>query len=229
MFFLYFSYCCFQTIYKRLYKNSGREKGTLRFFREKLNRRNVTVDVKHYEDCEQLFFSVCLCFVVEALLEFFQMSDAKQKPTANGPHSVYCLTEAYHKSYVNDILDKFMHEFVLIGDDDMSLSKDGIWCYGVMVLTSFGRFWCWQILRMLLPLSMVNTCLPLGNSCWFTFFQILVLMNFQLKCSLTSCSAMFCCQKLKLTAVSGLLQLIGQVVPERTLKLTYFKKIEMPR
>ncbi|CAB3996161.1 Hypothetical predicted protein, partial [Paramuricea clavata] len=46
--------------FQKLYKNSGREKGTLRFFREKLNRRNVTVDVKHYEDCEQLFFSVAL-------------------------------------------------------------------------------------------------------------------------------------------------------------------------
>ena len=96
-------HCCFyiyeivvfQTIFKRPYKNSGREKGTLRFFREKLNRRNVTVDVKHYEDCEQLFVSVGFCFVVEALLEFFQMADTKQKPTANGPHSIQRLTEAY--------------------------------------------------------------------------------------------------------------------------------------
>ena len=114
-----------------------KREGYSQIFREKLNRRNVTVDVKHYEDCEQLFFSVGLCFVVEALLDFFQMSNAKQKQTANGPHSVYCLTEAYQKSYVNDILDKFMDEFVFIGDDDMSLSKDGIWCYGVNIIRSF--------------------------------------------------------------------------------------------
>ncbi|XP_028412644.1 uncharacterized protein LOC114535543 [Dendronephthya gigantea] len=47
-----------KSVFKRLYKNSGRENGTLRYFREVLNRRNVTVDVKHYEDCEQLFMSV---------------------------------------------------------------------------------------------------------------------------------------------------------------------------
>ena len=37
----------------------------------------MTVDVKHFEDCEQLFLSVGKCFVVEALMEFFQMNDAK--------------------------------------------------------------------------------------------------------------------------------------------------------
>ncbi len=72
---------CFfvQTVLKKLYKNSGREKGTLQYFREKLNWRNVTAGVKHYEYCEQLFFSVGKCFVIEALLEFFQMDSTKHK------------------------------------------------------------------------------------------------------------------------------------------------------
>ena len=43
---------------------SGRERGTLRYFKEKLNRKNVTVDVKHFEDCEKLFLSVGSCFVI---------------------------------------------------------------------------------------------------------------------------------------------------------------------
>ena len=68
-------------MFKRLYKSSAREKGTIRYFREKLNRRNVTADVKHFEDCEQLFMSIGKCFVVEALLEFFQMADTMQKPS----------------------------------------------------------------------------------------------------------------------------------------------------
>ena len=51
------------------------------------------MDVKHYEDCEQLFYSVGKCFVIKALLEFFQMDDAKCKPTANGPHSVQVFNE----------------------------------------------------------------------------------------------------------------------------------------
>ena len=49
----------------------------------------MTVDVKHYEDCKQLFFSVGKCFVIEALLELFQMDNTKHKPTANSPHSVH--------------------------------------------------------------------------------------------------------------------------------------------
>lgn len=134
-----------QTVFKKIYKNSGRERGTLRFFREKLNRRNVTVDVKHYEDCEQLFYSVGKCYVIEALLEFFQMADTKHRPAANGPHSVYVLSEEYRKTYIVDVLDKFLNEFVFVdGDEGMSGEKasdedasDGVWCYGVNIIRCF--------------------------------------------------------------------------------------------
>ena len=57
-------------MFKRLYKSSVREKGTIGYFREKLSRCNVTADVKHFEDCKQLFMSIGKCFIVEALLEF---------------------------------------------------------------------------------------------------------------------------------------------------------------
>ena len=122
-------------MFKKLYKNSGREKGTLRFFREKLNRRNVTVDVKHYEDCEQLFFSVGKCFVIEALLEFFQMDDTQHKPTANGPHSDHDLSEDQRETYMRDVIDKFLDEFVFPVDEDEL--TDGIWCYGVNLIKCF--------------------------------------------------------------------------------------------
>ena len=117
----------------------GREKGTLRFFREKLNRRNITVDVKHFEDCEQLFFSVGKCFVIEALMEFFQMVDTKHKPTANSPHSVHVLGEDYKKSYIINVLDQFLDEFVFFGENNecSSVMSDGIWCYSVNILKSF--------------------------------------------------------------------------------------------
>ena len=135
MFYMYFTFV--QTAFKRLYKNSGREKGTIRFFREKLNRRNVTVDVKHYEDCEQLFYSVGFCFVIEALLEFFQMEDTKQKPTVNGPHSVHGDTEEL-QSYINNILDKFLDEYVFVeSGDEKAGSEDGIWCYGANIICTF--------------------------------------------------------------------------------------------
>ena len=63
------------------------------------------------------------------------MADAKQKLTANGPHSIQRLTEAYQKRYVNNILDKFLDEYVFIDSDDVS--EDGVWCYGVNIIQSF--------------------------------------------------------------------------------------------
>jgi hypothetical protein len=95
----------------------------------------VTVDVKHFEDCEQLFFSVGKCFVIEALMEFFQMDDAKCKPTANSPHSVNIFSEAYQKTYIKDILDKFLEEYIFIGGNKEV--ADGVWCYGVNIMKSF--------------------------------------------------------------------------------------------
>ena len=132
-------------MFKRVYKNSGRERGTLRFFREKLNRRNVTADVKHYVDCEQLFYSVGKCYVIEALLEFFQMAGTEHRPTANGPHSVYVLNEEYRKTYILEVIDKFLDEFIFYGPDEELSDEDvtdedvsdGVWCYGINVIKCF--------------------------------------------------------------------------------------------
>ena len=99
-------------MFKKLFKNSGRERGTLRFFREKLNRRNITVDVKHYEDYEQLFHGVGKCFLIEALLEFFQMADTEQRPKANSPHSVHVLNEEYRKTCIVEVIEKLLDEFI---------------------------------------------------------------------------------------------------------------------
>ena len=48
----------FKLAFKDLYKESTREEGTLKYFREKLKRKNVSLDVKHYEGCEQFFESI---------------------------------------------------------------------------------------------------------------------------------------------------------------------------
>ena len=161
----------FQTAFKKLYKNSGREKGTLRFFREKLNRRNVTVDVKHYEDCEQLFCTVGKCFVIEALLEFLEMDDAKHKPTANGPHSVYVFNEDYQKKYIDKTLDKFLHEYVFHTYDkelkeNTSVPTDGVWCYGINMLKLY-----------LLPADMKDAAAG-GNGEYLSFLRMQLLLHF---------------------------------------------------
>ena len=95
----------------------------------------LTIDVKHYEDCEQLFLSVGECYVVEALMEFFQMVDEKQEPAANGPRSVHAHDEEYQKKYITDTLDKLLNEYVF-GNEDIP-TTDGVWCYAVNILRSF--------------------------------------------------------------------------------------------
>jgi len=103
----------FQLVFKRLYTNSGREMGTMRYFREKMQRRNVTQDVKHYEDCEQLFLSIGRCFAVEALIQFFNMVDQNGVPTKNRP-PYYMLEVGNNKQvYYDSVLDKFMDQGII--------------------------------------------------------------------------------------------------------------------
>ena len=64
------------------------------------------------------------------------MVDAKHKPTANGPHSVDVLTEDYRKSYMQNVINKFLDEFVF-PDDESNKVSDGIWSYGVNIIKCF--------------------------------------------------------------------------------------------
>ena len=140
------------SLLKRLYKNSGRESGTIRYFREVLKGRKVTIDVKHFEDCEQLFMSVGLCYLIEALLEFLKMDNIIELPKQNDPFPPDECSEEEKKAHLLAELDKFMEEYISLeiptcgkdfdgdcdeddsGDDD---SGDGIFNYGVNLLSSF--------------------------------------------------------------------------------------------
>jgi hypothetical protein len=86
--------------------------GTLRSFREKLQRRNVTQDVKHFEDCKQLFLTVGLCYTIEALKEFLQMPSKEACPAANRPpfHNIHAGDN--RKKYFNEVRNKFVNTFI---------------------------------------------------------------------------------------------------------------------
>jgi hypothetical protein len=73
--------------------------------------------------------------VVEALMEFFQMDDAKEEPAANSPHSVDVQDEEYQRKYITDTLDKFLDEYVF--ENKEIPTTDGVWCYAVNILRSF--------------------------------------------------------------------------------------------
>ncbi|XP_068685296.1 uncharacterized protein [Montipora foliosa] len=115
-----------KVIFKKLYKNSGREQGTLRYFRENLQRRNVTGDVKHYEDCEQLFLTVGKSFTIEALLHFFGMETKDSRITQNRPPYYILEVEDQKQQYYNAVFDKFIDEFLITGprSDDVESNPD---------------------------------------------------------------------------------------------------------
>ncbi len=65
--------------------NSVREPGTLKFFREKYGRKNVTPTkvLDSYEGCEQFVLSVGTAYLLEGALEFWGMADLSATPTKN--------------------------------------------------------------------------------------------------------------------------------------------------
>ena len=105
----------------------------------------MTADVKQFEDCEQLFMSIGKCFVVEALLEFFQMADTMQKPSQNAPTS---LDEEQKDVYIITTVETFLNEYVLsvtdetagnevVDDTDDTCARDGVFSYSVNLMVSF--------------------------------------------------------------------------------------------
>ena len=96
-----------------MFKDSARELGTLRFFREKLQRRNVALDVKHFEGCEQLFISIRRSYTVEAFLEFFDMETLENCPHKHPPPCPALMPDqSSKKEYFDKIMDKFIDEFL---------------------------------------------------------------------------------------------------------------------
>lgn len=114
-------YFFFQLVYNHLYKpQSLREVGTLKYFRERLNRRNVTPDkvTKSYEGCEQFIISTGKAYLIEAAMEFWGMDSMDDKPTKNCPPSnILYLPLAKKRKYFNKVVGDFVDEFVMADPD----------------------------------------------------------------------------------------------------------------
>ena len=102
----------------------------------------MTVDVKHFEDCEQLFMSVGNCYLIEALLAFFNMDNINESPKIRSPCSSSEVSDDEKKAHALSVLDQFLDEYILqtqsddedIAADDMS---DGVFDYSLNLLKSF--------------------------------------------------------------------------------------------
>ena len=125
--------------------------------------------MKHYEDCEQLFITVGKCYLIEALLEFFQIVNENHKPTANEPHSVNILNGDYQRSYLTSTLDKFLDEYIFNDEDKESCPTaptDGVWCYAINLIKSY------------ILLADIKDAVPTGNGEHFTTLGKQLLTHF---------------------------------------------------
>ena len=89
--------------------------GTLKYFREKLNRKNVTSNnvLDNYDGCEELFVSVGKAYITVALMDFFKMESIDDYPTAhcfenNMIHKPY----ETRKQYSDDKIGKFVDNYI---------------------------------------------------------------------------------------------------------------------
>ena len=78
-------------------------------------RRNVTIDVKHFENWKQLFLSIGRCFTIEALLNFFNMETMDDCFTRNRPPYNVLDVGDNKRSCYHSVLDKFIDEFLTPG------------------------------------------------------------------------------------------------------------------
>lgn len=126
-----------QYSYSLLYKaESVGEVGTLKYFREKFDRRNATPKkvLDSFEGSEELFVSMGRAYIISAILKFFGMSAVDDKPTVNEfPKNIIHATEIKKKEYFDEVFGKFVEKFILQIDPHTGVyvSDDHIKNYGL--------------------------------------------------------------------------------------------------
>ena len=104
-------------MYNLLYKSrSSREVGTLKFFREKYNRHNVTPE-KVSDSCkvtEQFLLQIGKAYIIEAALVFWGMEKLDDCPAKNKPPPGIAHQKDENKvKYFNTFIGKFVDEYVV--------------------------------------------------------------------------------------------------------------------
>lgn len=105
---------------------SVREVGTLKFFREKYNRRNVTPDkiTKSFEGCEQFLLSVGKAYILEAALEFWGMQSLADVPSKHVPPAgIQHMSKERKSAYFHKHIGAFVDEFVMADPDKEEVTQ----------------------------------------------------------------------------------------------------------
>ena len=116
-------------MFNLLYKaGSSREIGTLKFFREKYNRRNVTPEkvTDSYEGTEQFLLQIGKAYIIEAGLEFWGMQKTDDCPTKNEPFPGIENEKKEEKlKYFHNVIGNFVDEYVLpVGDKEKLVGEE---------------------------------------------------------------------------------------------------------
>ena len=105
-----------QAAYSLFYdQNSANQIGTLKFFREKYNRKNVTPEkvLNSYDGCEELFISVGKAYIVNALLHFFNMESVDVYPQENKfPVNIIHKSDDVKYQYFDLTFSKFVQNYL---------------------------------------------------------------------------------------------------------------------
>ena len=106
-----------QYCYSFLHKaESVNQIGTVKYFREKFNRRNATPAkvLDSFEGSEELFLSVGRAYIVTAALSFFGMESLEEVPSQNKfPANIFHQTEENKQKYFDDVFGKFIDVYLL--------------------------------------------------------------------------------------------------------------------
>lgn len=129
-----------QYCYSLLYdSNSFNQLGTLKYFREKYNRKNVTPKKVHdsYDGCEDFFLSVGQAYIVVALLNFFGMESVDEYPTKHK-----FMSNMSHKGdedikvYFDTVIGAFVDAFIFQRDQapNPGEEEDYVKNYSLMIM-----------------------------------------------------------------------------------------------
>lgn len=94
--------------------------GTLKYFREKLDRKNVTPEkvTKSYDGSVQFFLSIGRAYLLEAAMEFFNMDDLDDNlGNYVPPTGILHMTTARKREYFNVVIGAFVDQFVMVDPD----------------------------------------------------------------------------------------------------------------
>jgi hypothetical protein len=103
--------------------STTKDAGTLKYFREKYNRRNVTPEkvTRSYEGSEKFTLSIGKVYLLEAALTFWGMEKLDDKPTQHAPPSgILHMTKEKKVEYFDEIVGEFVDNFAVANCEEQT-------------------------------------------------------------------------------------------------------------